>query len=309
MKDIESDILVVLGPTASGKTAFAARLAYEYDGEVVSADSRQVYREMDIGTGKDYGDYKVGGHPVPFHLIDIAEPGTKYNVYEYQKDFLEVYQDLKGRGKMPVLCGGSGLYIEAVLKGYKLIHVPPDYEMRRSLYGKPLSELKKILLSYRQNLHNTTDLTSVKRAVRAIEIAKYYSEHPEIDFEYPDIQPFIFGVAYDRPTQRQRITERLKQRLEYGMIEEVEHLMKNGLSSRDLEYYGLEYKYVVKYLIGELSWQQMFDQLNTAIHQFAKRQMTWFRRMERNGMKIHWTDGHLPLEDKLEKAKRLLEGN
>ena len=307
MKDLNSDILVVLGPTASGKTAFAAHLADEFNGEVISADSRQVYKKMDIGTGKDYGDYQVGDHHIPCHLIDIVDPGNKYNVYEYQKDFLEVYQVLKRKGKLPVLCGGSGLYIEAVLKAYKLIHVPPDDELRKSLYGKTLSELRNILLSYRQNLHNTTDLTSVKRAVRAIEIAKYYSEHPEINLEYPDIKPFILGVAFDRPTQRLRITKRLKERLEGGMIEEVEHLMKSGLSSSDLEYYGLEYKYVVKYLIGELSYQQMFEQLNTAIHQFAKRQMTWFRRMERNGMKIHWIDGYLPMEDKLGKARALLE--
>ena len=307
MKDLNSDILVVLGPTASGKTAFAAHLADEFNGEVISADSRQVYKKMDIGTGKDYGDYQVGDHHIPCHLIDIVDPGNKYNVYEYQKDFLEVYQALRRKGKLPVLCGGSGLYIEAVLKAYKLIHVPPDDELRKSLYGKTLSELRNILLSYKQNLHNTTDLTSVKRAVRAIEIAKYYSEHPEINLEYPDIKPFIFGVAFDRPTQRLRITKRLKERLEGGMIEEVEHLMKSGLSSSDLEYYGLEYKYVVKYLIGGLSYQQMFEQLNTAIHQFAKRQMTWFRRMERNGMKIHWINADQPLEDELKQAKALLE--
>jgi len=305
MKVINADILVVLGPTASGKTSFAAHLANEFDGEVISADSRQVYKEMNLGTGKDYKDYQVGAHQIPYHLIDIAEPGTRYNVYEFQKDFLEVYQSLKSRGKLPVLCGGSGLYIEAVLKGYKLIHVPIDPELRQSLYGKPLSELREILLSYKQNLHNTTDLTSVKRAIRAIEIARYYSEHSEIDFEYPNIQPFIFGIAFDRPTQRRRITERLKQRLESGMIEEVEHLMKSGLSTDDLEYYGLEYKYIVRYLVGEISYETMFEQLNIAIHQFAKRQMTWFRKMERNGMKIHWIDGHLPLYEKLEKAKAL----
>ena len=208
------DIIVVLGPTASGKTAFAARLAFELGGEVVSADSRQVYKEMNIGTGKDYEDYKVGDRYIPYHLVDIAEPGTRYNVYEYQKDFLKVYEDLKSRNVLPVLCGGSGLYVEAVLKGYKLIHVPPDPELRNSLYEKSLEELKDILLSYRQNLHNTTDLTSVKRAVRAIEIAKYYSEHPEIDFNYPEIKPFIFGIACERSVQRQRITQRLRERLE-----------------------------------------------------------------------------------------------
>ena len=309
MKGMNSDILVVLGPTASGKTAFAARLAFELGGEVVSADSRQVYKEMNIGTGKDYGDYQVGERYIPYHLVDIAEPGTRYNVYEYQKDFLKVYEELKSRNVLPVLCGGSGLYVEAVLKGYKLIHVPPDPELRNSLYGKSLEELKDILLSYRQNLHNTTDLTSIKRAVRAIEIAKYYSEHPEIDFDYPEIKPFIFGIACERTVQRQRITQRLRERLEEGMIEEVEHLMKNGLSSKDLEYYGLEYKYVVKYLVGELSYQQMFEQLNTAIHQFAKRQMTWFRRMERNGMKIHWINADQPLEDELKQARALLKGD
>jgi len=301
------DMIGVLGPTASGKTAFAAHLADRMKGEIISADSRQVYRKMDIGTGKDYGDYLVGNKKISFHLIDILEPGERYNVYQYQKDFLRVYRDIQERGRMPVLCGGSGLYIEAVLKGYRLIPVPPDHKLREELSQKPLHELVDRLKSESQDLHNTTDLTSKKRAIRALEIARYYSAHPEDDIDFPAIKPFILGVKYDRPAQRRRITERLKQRLEAGMVEEVRSLMRSGLTREDLEYYGLEYRYLARYLEGELSYEAMFEYLNTAIHQFAKRQMTWFRRMQRNGLTIHWLDGHKPLEDKLEKAEKLLK--
>jgi tRNA dimethylallyltransferase len=301
------DMIGVLGPTASGKTAFAAHLADRMKGEIISADSRQVYRKMDIGTGKDYGDYLVGNKRIPFHLIDILEPGERYNVYQYQKDFLRVYRDIQERGRMPVLCGGSGLYIEAVLKGYRLIPVPPDHKLREELSQKSLHELVDRLKSESQDLHNTTDLTSKKRAIRALEIARYYSAHPEEDVDFPPIKPFILGVKYDRPAQRRRITERLKQRLEAGMVEEVRSLMRSGLTRGDLEYYGLEYRYLARYLEGELSYEAMFEYLNTAIHQFAKRQMTWFRRMQRNGITIHWLDGHKPLEDKLEKAEKLLK--
>ncbi|MGM0496474.1 MAG: tRNA (adenosine(37)-N6)-dimethylallyltransferase MiaA [Bacteroidota bacterium] len=306
MNVFRGDIIVVLGPTASSKTAFAAKLAREMNGEVISADSRQVYRKMDIGTGKDYDDYVVDGVSVPYHLIDIYPPGYKYNVYEYQKDFLEAYEDIKSRKKMPVLCGGTGMYIEAVLKGYKLIHVPPDEELRTRLKSKTLEELKEILLSYTDQLHNTTDLTSKKRAIRAVEIAKYYADHPEQDLSYPTIRPLILGIKFDRPTQRKRITRRLESRLENGMIEEVENLMKSGLSKDDLMYYGLEYKYLALYLTGELTYNQMFEKLNTAIHQFAKRQITYFRRMQKNGLDIHWLDGHMSMEEKLRRTDEII---
>jgi len=302
------DLIVVLGPTASGKTSFAARLAFELNGEVISADSRQVYRDMDIGTGKDYGDYQVEGSQVPYHLVDIIEPGQRYNVYAFQQDFLKVYNDIRHRQRMPVLCGGSGLYIEAVLKGYRLLHVPPDPGLRESLAHKTLDELQQMLMSDHQHLHNTTDLTTRKRAIRAIEIARYYASHPEEDTEYPGIHPFILGIRYDRPAQRRMITQRLEQRLEEGLVEEVRHLMDRGLTRGDLEYYGLEYRYLVRYLAGELDYEQMFSQLNTAIHQFAKRQMTWFRRMERNGFVIHWLDGHMSMDEKLKRARQLFSG-
>ncbi len=306
MNNFSGDIIVILGPTASSKTAFAARLAKEMNGEVISADSRQVYRKMDIGTGKDYKDYIVDGVAVPYHLIDIHEPGYKYNVYEFQKDFLKVYQDIKARNKLPVLCGGTGMYIEAVLKGYKLVHVPPDETLRAALESRTLEELKEMLYSYANQLHNTTDLTSKKRAIRAIEIAKYYAEHPQEDLSYPTINPLILGIKFDRPAQRRRITQRLKSRLENGMIEEVKILMKSGLSKEDLMYYGLEYKYLALYLTGEITYDQMFEKLNTAIHQFAKRQMTYFRRMQKNGLEIHWLDGHMSLEEKLRRTDEII---
>jgi len=306
MNVFQGDIIVVLGPTASSKTAFAAKLAKEMNGEVISADSRQVYRKMDIGTGKDYEDYIVNGVSVPYHLIDICPPGYKYNVYEYQKDFLKVYKEIKSRNKLSVLCGGTGMYIEAVLKGYKLIHVPPDEELRAALESRGLDELKEILFSYTNQLHNTTDLTSKKRAIRAIEIAKYYAEHPKEDLSYPTINPLILGIKFDRPTQRKRITERLKSRLESGMIEEVENLMETGLSKDDLMYYGLEYKYLALYLTGELSYDQMFEKLNTAIHQFSKRQMTYFRRMQKNGLDINWLDGNMSMEEKLRRTDEII---
>lgn len=301
------DLIVVLGPTASGKTALAAGLADQLGGEIISADSRQVYRGMDIGTGKDKDDYRVNGRHIPYHLIDIVEPGARYNVYEFQKDFLKAYNGIRERGKWPVLCGGTGLYIEAVLKGYRLIPVPPDPELREELNHRSLDELVEILRSESRHLHNTTDLTSKKRAIRAIEIARYYGAHPEADIAFPQIRPFILGVKYDRPVQRRRITERLKQRLETGMVDEVRGLQEKGLQRDELEYYGLEYRYVGRYLEGELSYDEMFTQLNTAIHQFAKRQMTWFRRMERNGFVIHWLDGHMPLEEKLNRTRELMK--
>jgi len=290
-------MITVLGPTASGKTGFAANLAYRIDGEIISADSRQVYRNMDIGTGKDYKDYIINGVTVPYHLIDIVDAGEKYNVYEYQKDFIKVLNDITGRNKLPVLCGGSGLYIESVLKGYKLIHVPPNRDLRKKLENKTLGELTDILRSFKK-LHNKTDIDNKKRAIRAIEIETYYSENPDIDVDYPVIKNFLAGIRYDRESRRERITQRLKERLETGLVDEVRGLLDSGIPENDLEYYGLEYKYVTRHITGKIDYNEMFDKLNVAIHQFAKRQMTWFRRMERNGMKIHWIDGSLSNNEK-----------
>lgn len=301
------NLIVVLGPTASGKTGFASRLAYNVKGEIISADSRQIYKDMNLGTGKDYEDYIVEEKKIEAHLIDIREPGYKYNVYEFQQDFLKAYNEIHSRDKIPVLCGGTGMYIEAVLKGYKLLPVPPDNKLRNDLNNYSHEELKQILFSCNVQLHNTTDLTSKKRTIRAIEIAKHYDENPDLDYNYPDIKPVIFGVKFDRPIQRKRITERLKQRLKEGMVEEVEALLNKGIEPEDLMYYGLEYKYITLYLKGELTYNEMFNQLNTAIHQFAKRQMTWFRRMERSGTKINWIDGNLPNDKKVEIALQLIE--
>ncbi len=298
-------MITILGPTASGKTDLAARVALELGGEVISADSRQVYRGMDLGTGKDLQDYIVNGIPVPYHLIDIAEAGYQYNVYEFQRDFLKIWGDLQQRGIFPVMCGGSGLYLESVLKGYKLVQVPLNENRRRELEALSLEELTSILESYK-SLHNTSDIENKKRAVRAIEIEEYCAAHPEVDLSFPEINSLIVGVKYDRNSRRNRITQRLKQRLDEGMVDEVKRLLDSGLSADDLTYYGLEYKYLTLYLTGELSFEEMFGGLNTAIHQFAKRQMTWFRKMERDGFNIHWLDGYMPTEEKVEKIMHWL---
>jgi len=295
---MKNTLLVILGPTAGGKTAVAAHWAYRNGGEIISADSRQVYRGMTIGTGKDYADYMVDGHQVPYHCIDIAEPGDQYNVYEYQKDFLKAYNDILNRGKIPVLCGGSGMYIEAAINGYQLILVPVNNELRKDLETKTDNELETLLASLK-TLHNRSDTDSRKRTIRAIEIAMYQAANPLEDTFYPKIQPLLIGIRYDRESRRRQITQRLRQRLEEGMIEEAQGLLDKGLATEQLEYYGLEYKFLAKYLSHELTYAQMFDQLNTAIHQFAKRQTTWFRRMERNGATIYWLDGYMPMEEKL----------
>jgi len=293
-----SALLVILGPTASGKTSVAAHWAYRNRGEIISADSRQVYRGMTIGTGKDYADYVVNSLPVPHHCVDIVDAGEQYNVYEYQKDFLRAYNDILSRGKIPVLCGGSGMYIEAAINGYRLIQVPVNEELRRESETKTDVELEALLASLK-TLHNRSDTDTRKRMVRAIEIAVYQTGHPQDDNDYPEISPLFIGIRYDRDSRRQRITQRLRQRLDEGLIEEARELLDKGLTSEQLEYYGLEYKFLAKYLEHELSYMQMFEQLNSAIHQFAKRQMTWFRRMERNGTTIYWLDGYLPMEEKL----------
>lgn len=296
------DLLAVIGPTASGKTAFAVRLALALGGEVISADSRQVYRGMDIGTGKDLEEYVVEGQQVPCHLVDIVEAGYKYNVFEYQADFLRVWEDCRRRGVVPVLCGGSGLYVEAVLKGYKLLAVPVNEELRASLEGVPLPELAARLATYKK-LHNTTEIDTPKRAIRAIEIEEYYRTHPYEEKDFPQLHPLIVGVEVSREVRRERITRRLHERLEQGMVEEVRQLLDSGVAPEDLIYYGLEYKYLTLYLTGKLSYDAMVEQLNVAIHQFAKRQMTWFRKMEREGFEIRWLDAGLPLEERVERVK------
>lgn len=296
------NLLSIIGPTACGKTTLAVRLAGEFGGEVVSADSRQVYKGMDIGTGKDLGEYSWQGKPVPCHLIDVVDAGYKYNVFEYQKDFIKVWEACRDRGVLPILCGGSGLYVEAVLKAYKLLAVPVNEELRESLKDKTLAELTRILGTYKK-LHNTTDVDTVKRAVRAIEIEAYYRKYPMEERDFPELHPLIVGVDVDREARRRKITERLHARLQSGMVEEVERLLQSGIAAEDLIYYGLEYKYITLYLTGKLDYRTMTEQLNIAIHRFAKRQMTWFRKMERDGMKIRWIDGELPLEDKVERVK------
>ena len=300
-------MITILGPTASGKTPVAARLAAEIGGEVISADSRQVYRRMDIGTGKDLGDYTVsrgdGSFVIPYHLIDIREPGTKYNLFEYQQDFFDAYQDIQSRGAVPILCGGTGLYIEAVLKGYHLSPVPQNQALRDSLEGKSLEELTQMLTDLKaktnSNMHNTTDVDSCQRAIRAIEIETYNIEHPTPRRELPPVDSIIIGIDIDRELRREKITRRLKARLEEGMVEEVKTLLDEGIPAEDLIYYGLEYKFVTEYLTGQTTYDEMFTRLEIAIHQFAKRQMTWFRGMERRGFKIHWIDATLPMDDKI----------
>jgi len=302
------NLVTVLGHTAAGKTRFAACLADRMGGEVISADSRQVYRRMDLGTGKDYLDYRVEDREVAVHLIDIQEPGYEYNVYEFQKDFLRIYDEINSRNNMPVLCGGSGLYIEAVLQGYRLIRVPANATLREELEKKSLEELVSMLASFR-NLHNTTDTGNRKRLLRAVEIEMYYRDHPELDDDYPELNSLILGIRFDRETRRERISQRLKERIEAGMIGEVEALLAEGVPPVKLIYYGLEYKYIAEHLLGQSSLEEMTSGLETAIHRFAKRQMTWFRRMERNGMKIYWLDGELPIEEKLETALSLIKNS
>lgn len=299
------NLLVVLGATATGKTSLAVNLAKDLNGEIISADSRQIYRGMDLGTGKDLEEYVVDGTLVPYHLIDIADAGYKYNVFEYQQDFVKVFEQISSRNKLPVICGGTGMYLEAVLSGYKLIAVPKDQEFRDEMEEKSMDELEMILRSYKE-VHNNSDLETKKRAIRAIEIERYYVSHPEIEMDYPEMNPLLIGIKFDRESRRQRITQRLKERLKSGMIEEVESLLKSGVSAEDLMYYGLEYKFLTQHVIGQLTYDEMFSGLEIAIHQFAKRQMTWFRKMERSGSNIHWLEGNLPLDEKVNRVKELI---
>ena len=303
-------LITILGPTASGKTALAARLAYELDGEIISGDSRQVYRGMTIGTGKDLDDYIVDGHAIPYHLIDICEPGEKYNIFQYQQDFLRAWRGVQSRGKWPILCGGSGLYIESVLRGYALSPVEQNPELRRSLEGKSLDELTRILLNLKaetgSTMHNTTDVDTPQRAIRAIEIETFNAEHPTQPRQMEAPDSLVVGVAIDRDERRRKITARLRRRLSEGMVDEIRSLLAKGIKAEDLIYYGLEYKYVTLYAIGQLSYEEMFRQLEIAIHQFAKRQMTWFRGMERRGCRIHWIDAASSMEDKLQQIRTMI---
>ncbi len=303
-------LITILGPTASGKTALAARLAYELDGEIISGDSRQVYRGMTIGTGKDLDDYIVDGHAIPYHLIDICEPGEKYNIFQYQQDFLRAWRGVQSRGKWPILCGGSGLYIESVLRGYALSPVEQNPELRRSLEGKSLDELTRILLNLKaetgSTMHNTTDVDTPQRAIRAIEIETFNAEHPTQPRQMEAPDSLVVGVAIDRDERRRKITARLRRRLDEGMVDEIRGLLAKGIKAEDLIYYGLEYKYVTLYAIGQLSYEEMFRQLEIAIHQFAKRQMTWFRGMERRGCRIHWIDAASSMEDKLQQIRTMI---
>lgn len=304
-------MITILGPTASGKTDIAAHLAYELGAEIISADSRQVYRGMDIGTGKDLEDYIVNGTPVPYHLIDICDAGAKYNLFQYQEDFLKAYDDITSRGVQPILCGGTGLYIESVLKGYHLSPVPQNPELRASLEGKSLEELTVMLKELKakagSNMHNKTDVDSCQRAIRAIEIESYNLENPIPVRDFPAIDSIIIGVNIDRDERRRKITNRLRKRLDDGMVDEIKQLLASGIPAEDLIYYGLEYKYITEYVIGKTSYDDMFRGLEIAIHQFAKRQMTWFRGMERRGFKIHWIDAMLPMDEKMKAIKELIK--
>lgn len=303
MEQKSYDLITVLGPTASGKTRFAVQLADRLGAEIISGDSRQVYRRMDLGTGKDLDDYRIGDRSVPYHLIDIVEPGTKYNVFEYQRDFLEAYNDIRRRGRKAVLCGGTGLYIESVLRAYRLSPVPQNPELRERLADKSLEELTALLATYK-SLHNTTDVDTAQRAIRAIEIEEYYRQTPLDRRPFPKIESLTLGVDVSREVRRERISQRLRRRLDEGMCGEVERLLAEGIKPEDLIYYGLEYKYVTLYVTGQITFDEMAQQLEIAIHQFAKRQMTWFRGMERRGTPILW----IRLGEDLDETLRLNPG-
>ena len=300
-------LVTILGPTACGKTAVATSLAVRVNGEIISADSRQVFRGMDVGTGKDLGDYVVEGIRVPYHLIDVVEAGAKYSVFEFQRDFLQVYEDIVSRGRQPILCGGTGLYIESILRAYKLVEVPANHALRGRLEGKSIEELTALLATYKR-LHNTTDVDTARRAIRAIEIEEYYREN-RIDetHPFPAIPSLTIGLDIPRELRRERISQRLIRRLhEEGMVEEVRRLLDSGIPAESLISYGLEYRYLTLYLTGQLTYDEMVRQLEIAIHQFAKRQMTYFRGMERRGVNIHWIDATRPKEEIIGEIRSLL---
>ena len=301
-----SKLITIIGPTASGKTPFAVEIANKIKGEIISGDSRQIYRLMDIGTGKALNEYtSIEGNQIKHHLIDIREPGDKYTLFDFQKDFHLAYQEILSRKKIPILCGGTGLYIESVLKGYELKEVPKNELLRESLQNKTLDELTSILGVYKK-LHNNTDSETKKRALRAIEIAAFQQEQNPTAQDYQPVESLIIGVSIDRDNRRNKISSRLKARIDEGMIDEVKNILSLGVAPEDLIYYGLEYKFVTLHVIGQISYQEMFDQLEIAIHQFAKRQMTWFRGMERRGLRINWIDALLPMEEKVKKAMELI---
>ena len=299
------NLVTILGPTACGKTTLAVALADRLKTAVISADSRQVYRSMDLGTGKDLNEYTIDGREVPYHLIDIVDAGYKYNVFEYQRDFLKVYESLRAEDQLPVLCGGTGMYLESVLRGYRLVEVPENKDLRVALADKSLEELTDILRGYKQ-LHNTTDVDTCKRAIRAIEIEEYYRANDVNVREFPEIKSLTIGLDVSRELRRERISRRLRERLEQGMVDEVRGILAEGVSPEDLIYYGLEYKYLTMYVIGQLTYEEMVAQLEIAIHQFAKRQMTYFRGMERRGVSIHWIDSGLSTDEKVDEICKLL---
>ena len=301
------DLVSIIGPTACGKTTLAVAVARAIGGEILSADSRQVYRGMDIGTGKDILEYGTGDSCVPYHLIDIFDAGEKYNLFEFQRDFLNSYNEVVARAAVPVLCGGSGLYVESVLRGYRLIPVPENPELRERLVNFSLEQLTEMLASYKE-LHNTTDVDTKKRAIRAIEIEEHYARTPQHEREFPLLESLIIGLDVDRELRRERISNRLMARLDEGLVDEVRALLDKGISPEQLIYYGLEYKFVTLYITGALSFEEMVKGLETAIHQFAKRQMTWFRGMERRGLKINWIDASLSTEEKVEIIKKMYYG-
>jgi len=299
-------LITIIGPTASGKTVLAAQLANTISGEIISGDSRQVYKGMDIGTGKDIIDYTVNGINIPYYIVDVVDAGHKYNVYEFQQDFVKSFNSIIGKQKQPILCGGTGMYIEAALKGYKLIHVPANPEFRAQCESKTEEELISELKDLKE-LHNQTEIDNRRRMIRALEIEHYYTSNPKIEFEYPQFLPIIIGVSIDVETRRSRIDTRLKQRLNEGMVDEVKVLIDRGVPTETLIYYGLEYKFLTQYLINQLTYDEMVTQLNIAIHQFAKRQMTWFRGMERRGMKIHWIDGMKPMNERVSECLSVIK--
>ena len=327
MHTMKQKMITIIGPTASGKTTLAAHLAASFlaegqPAEIISGDSRQVYRGMDIGTGKDLCDYTVElpstdtQHPtptilkIPYHLIDICDPGEKYNIFEFQQDFLKAYEDITSRGALPILCGGSGLYVESVIREYHLSPVPKNEELREELSHKSMEELTAILMDLKEknnsDMHNKTDVDSPQRAIRAIEIEAYNLEHKTEDRYFPPIETTIIGVDIPRDERRRRISTRLKNRVDEGMVDEIKRILDSGVSAEDLIYYGLEYKYVTEYVIGKRSYEDMLKELEIAIHQFAKRQMTWFRGMERRGCKINWIDAMLPMEEKVKAIRNYL---
>ena len=295
---MDNKLISIIGTTATGKTKLAVSLASMISGEILSADSRQVYRGMDIGSGKDLSEFEINGSKIPYHLIDIVDAGYEYNVYEYQKDFFDAYQQIVKNQNIPILCGGTGMYIESVLKGYRLAKVARDEGLRVRLEKKTDEELRNLLFETRIP-HNTSDMDDRERCIRALEIDRYYAQNPELFMDVPKLKSINFGIRYDRSEIRNRITERLDQRLQEGMIEEVENLINSGVDAEKLKFYGLEYRFLTQYLLGEIEYGEMFTGLNTAIHQFAKRQDTWWRKMEKSGTRILWIDGKIDLSDKL----------